>query len=126
VIKSNYITDIINLLLDSDKDGLFARQQIPFLTDKNFEFTSNGLFVYFEYDAGIEKFKTDNQSLVLDGVTITSVEHQIEAQATVFFKNGLIDNLEIWCYKGEYPQKDLISYILTRTWVNSDSKTINE
>lgn len=126
MIKSNYITDIINLLLDCDKDGLFARQQIPFLTDKNFEFTSNGLFVYFDHSIGIKKFKTDNQNLVLDGVTIKSVEHQIEAQATLFFKNGLIDNLEIWCYEGEYPQENLISYILTQTWLNSDNKIIDK
>lgn len=54
---------------------------------------------------GIEKFKTNNQNLVLDGLTIKSVRHQIEAKATLLFKNGLIDNLEIWCYEGEYPQK---------------------
>lgn len=126
MIKSNYITDIINLLLDCDKDGLFARQQIPFLTEKNFEFTGSGLFVYFDHNTGIEKFKTDNQNLVLDGVTIKSVEHQIEAQATLFFKNGLIDNLEIWCYEGEYPQKDIKNYILTQTWLNSGNKMIDK
>lgn len=119
MIKSNYI---INLLLDSDKDGLFARQQISFLTETEFEFTGSRLFVYFDHNTGIERFKTDNNSLVLNGVTIKSVEHQIEAQATLFFKNGLIDNLEIWCYEGEYPQEDLKNYILILTWLNSDNK----
>lgn len=82
--------------------------------------------MYFDHNTGIEKFKTDNQNLVLDNVTIKSIEHQIEAKATLFFKNALIDNLEIWCYEGVYPQKDLISYILTQTWFNSDTKMIDK
>jgi hypothetical protein len=116
VIKSNYISNILNQLLDHDKDGLFARQQIPFLTDLNFEYTGSGLFVSFDHTIGIERYKTENQNLVLDGVKITSDEYQIEAQAILFFKDGLIDNLEIWCYKGDYPKSDPTSYVLAQTW----------
>lgn len=126
MIQSNYIIDILNLLLDGDKDGLIAIQQIPFLTDINFDYTGSGLFVSFEHSTGIEIYRADKENLVLDGVKILSYEYQIEAQATLFFKDGLIDNLEIWCYDGHYPQSNLTSYVLTQTWLNSDNKTITK
>ena len=125
MIQSKYINDILELLLDSDEDGLFTRQQIPFLVDKKFDYTSGGLFVYFEHTVGIENYQVDTANFVIDGVRIKSDEHKIKAQATLFFKNGLIDNLEIWCYEGEYPKNDLTSYILTQTWLGSDRKTIS-
>ena len=124
MIKSNYINDILELLLDSDENGLFTRQQISFLTDINFDYTGSGLFVHFQHDIGIGKYRIKTQNLVLDGVKIKSERHQIEAQATLFFKEGLIDSLEIWCYDGEYPKRDLTSYTLTQTWLNSDNKII--
>ncbi|MBX3254132.1 MAG: hypothetical protein KF862_08340 [Chitinophagaceae bacterium] len=124
MIKSNYINDILNLLLDSDEDGLCARQQISFLTEKNFDYTGSGLFVYFDHNIGIEKFRAEKPDLVLGGITIKSDKQHIEAKATLFFKDGLIDNLEIWCYDGYYPKGNLTNYVLTRTWINSDNKTI--
>ena len=124
MIQSKYINDILELLLDSDEDGLFASQQLPFLTESKFNYTGSGLFVSFEHNVGIEIYRAENKDLVLDGVNIKSDECQIEAQAILFFKDGLIDNLEIWCYIGEYPNNDLTSYILTQTWLGSDNKTI--
>jgi hypothetical protein len=124
VIKSNYINDVLQLILDRDEDGLFAKQQIPYLTEIEFEYTSSGLFVYFKHDIEIENFKTTNSSLVLDGVKIKSDEHKIEGQATLFFKDGFIDNLEIWCYEGNYPKNDLTNYILAQTWLNLENKSI--
>lgn len=124
MIKSKYINDILDLLLDSDKDGLFARQQIPFLTDRDFDYTGSGLFVYFEHCIGIEKFRTEKPNLVLDGLKIKSDTNNIEASVTLFFKDGLIDNLEIWCYDGDYPKNELTNYTLTQTWINSENKTI--
>ena len=126
MIKSNYIKDILELILDSDEEGLFAKQQIPYLTEIEFDYTGSGLFVYFEHNTEIEKFKTAKPNLVLDGVKIKSDEHKIEGQATLFFKDGLIDNLEIWCYEGNYPKNDLTNYTLTQTWLNSESKTIKK
>ena len=124
MIKSEYINDILDLLLDSDEEGLLTRKQIPFLTEKNFDYTDSGVFVYFEHKTGVEKFKAEKQDLVLDGLKIYSSEYQIEAQATLFFKEGIIDNLEIWCYVGDYPKSYLNSYTITQTWLNSNNKTI--
>ena len=126
MIKSSYINDILELLLDSDEDGLFAKQQIPFLTEIEFKYTGSGLFVYFGYNIEIEKFKTAKPNLVLNGVKINSDKHNIEGQATLFFKDGFIDNLEIWCYEGNYPKNDLTNYTLTQTWLNSENKTISK
>ena len=126
MIKSKYINDILDLLLDSDTEGLFARQQIPFLTDSSYDYTPSGLFVSFEHRKEIESFRTEKGDLVLNGVKIKTNEYKIEADATLFFKDGIIDNLEIWCYAGEYPKNDLINYTLTQTWTDSENKTITK
>lgn len=124
MIKSEYINNILDLLLDGDKEGLFARQQMPFLVDTDYEYTGGGLFVSFEHLAEIEKFKVDKADLILNGVKIETDEYPIEADATLFFKDGLIDNLEIWCYDGDYPKKDLTRYTLTQNWDTSTKRTM--
>lgn len=70
-------------MLDSDEEGLTAKQQIPYLTETRFYYTDSGLFVYFGHDIGIEKFRTTNLNLVLDGI-------KIEAQATLFLITELL------------------------------------
>jgi hypothetical protein len=124
VIKSKYISDILDLLLDGDNEGVAVRPQLEFLTDAKYDHTGSGLFVTFSHSDGIGRYKYFKDDLVLLGVKITTSEYPIEAEATVFLKNGFIDNLEIWCYKGDYPQKDLAKYTLTQAWDNSDAKQI--
>jgi hypothetical protein len=122
MIKSRYITDILELLLDGDKDGLLAKQQIPFLYDSNYDYTGQGVFVRFEHDIKIEEYRLENE-FYLCGVKIQTEEYTIEADAILFSKDGLIDYLEIWCYNGEdYPKKDLMKYTLTQNWMNSPTK----
>ena len=124
MIKSFYIRNILDLLLDGDEYGAFARQQMPFLEDTVYDFTSSELFVSFEHLQGIESFKVDKPNLVLNGVKIETDEYPIEADATIFFKQGLIDYLEIWCYKGDYPKRDLTRYTLTQIWNTTIKKTM--
>lgn len=124
MIKSPYITNILDLLLDGDREGLLARQQLPFLSDTNYEYTSGGLFVSFEHLEGIENFKVDKADLILNGVKIETDEFPVEADATIFFKDGLIDYLEIWCYSGDYPKRDLARYTLTQIWDTSTKRTM--
>lgn len=124
MIKSKYISDILELLLDGDKEGLFARQQIPFVLDTKYSYTGGGLFVSFEHLQGIELFKVDIDDLVLNGVKIENHWYPLEAEAILFFKNGLIDYLEIWCYDGDYPNYDLLDYTLTQFWDTSTKKSI--
>lgn len=124
MVKSKYISDILDLLLEGDNEGLSARQQLPFITEDNFDYTGGGLFVQFSHSDEITKHKVNKQDLILDGVKIQTTEYPIEADATLFFKDGLINYLEIWCYLGDYPNQDLKKYTLTQIWNNSPNKTI--
>ncbi|THU38044.1 hypothetical protein FAM09_15275 [Niastella caeni] len=124
MIKSKYISDILELLLDGDIDGLSAKQQLPFITEDDFEYTGGGLFVRFSYSNKIINYKVLNPDLILNGVKIQTTEFPIEADATLFFRNGLINHLEIWCYLGDYPKQDLTKYTLTQIWENSNGKII--
>ena len=122
MIKSKYILDILTLLLDGDEEGIAVRRQLNFLTDVKYDYTGSGLFLTFSHDDEIIKHKYFKDDLVLLGVKITTTEYPIEADATVFLKNGIIDNLEIWCYAGDYPNKDLTKYTLTQAWNDSPGK----
>jgi hypothetical protein len=124
MVKSKYISDILNLLLDGDNEGLIARQQLTFITEDNFDYTGGGLFVRFSHSDGIAKYKLNKQDLILNGVKIQTTQYPIEADATLFFKDGLINYLEIWCYLGDYPNQDLTKYTLTQIWENSPNKSI--
>ncbi|TDL99648.1 MAG: hypothetical protein C4K58_07080 [Flavobacteriaceae bacterium] len=124
MVKSKYISDILDLLLDGDNDFVSARQQLPFITEDNFDYTGGGLFVRFSHSNEIKKYKVDKQDLILNGVKIQTTEYPIEANATLFFTEGLIDFLEIWCYLGDYPNQDLKKYTLSQEWANSPNKII--
>ena len=125
MIKSKFISDILDLLLDEDNEGIALRPQIEFLTDSKYNYTGGGLFVTFSHSDGIEKHKYSKSNLILLGVKITTSEYPFEADGSVFLKNGFIDYLEIWCYKGDYPKKDLAKYTLTQAWNNSPGKQIS-
>ena len=125
MIKSKYISDILELLLDGDDQGLSAMKQLCFITEESFEYTGGGLFVSFSHSDEIIKNNVNKPDLVLNGVKIRSTEFPIEADATLFFKDGLINYLEIWCYYGDYPKQDLTKYTLTQIWENSPNKTIS-
>ncbi len=124
MIKSKYISDILELLLDGDAERLVARPQLAFITEENFDYTGGGLFVKFLHSDGIANHKVFKSDLILNGLKIQTTEYPIEADATLFFTDGLIDYLEIWCYLGDYPKQDLIKYTLTQIWENSPNKTI--
>lgn len=126
MIQSDCIKDLLDLLLDGDNDGIQARKQIPFLSEKHFDYTSSGLFVFFESAQGIENYRVDKDNLVLDGVIIQSEGCHFSAQGILFFKNGFIDYLEIWCYEGEYPQAELKTYTISQVWNNSKNRAITK
>jgi hypothetical protein len=48
LIQSDYIKDLLDLLLDVDDDGIQARKQIPFLSEMHFDYTGSGLFVFLK------------------------------------------------------------------------------
>ena len=124
MIKSKYVTDIIDLLLDVDGEGMQARKQLEYVIDDDYEYTGGGLFVRFKYLDGIKNFKVGKDDLILNGVKIETTEFPIEANATLFFKHGILDYVEIWCYSGDYPKQELTKYTLTQIWENSPKKII--
>jgi len=124
MIKSKFIRDILDLLSDGDSFGQSVREQINYLTEKSYNYTGVGLFVDFSHDPGIEKLKTNNEKLILNGVIIRSKEIELGAEATVFCDNGLIDYLEIWSHDGVYPKKELETYTLTQEWTGSPGRKI--
>jgi hypothetical protein len=124
MVKSKYISDIFELLLDGDNEGIIAKNQLPYITEENFDYTGGGLFVRFSHSDGIAKHRVLKSDLILNGVKIETTEYPIEADATLFFTDGLIDYLEAWCYLGDYPKQDLTKYTLTQNWENSPKKTI--
>ena len=124
MIKSKYINDILDLLLDGDAEGISTKKQLEYLSEEKFNYTGSGVFVKFANTENARNFKTEKLDFVFDGVTVVSSEYPIESYAILFLTEGIIDYLEIWCYNGEdYPQKDLVKYTLTQTWINSPGKT---
>ena len=125
MIKSKYIYDILDLLLDGDEEGISGREQLSLITENDFEYTGSGVFVNFSHDSEIENYKLPSESLILNGVLIETTEFPLEAEATLFFTDGKINYLEIWCHYGEYPKQDLKKYTLTQKWKNSPAKRIS-
>ena len=116
----------MTLLLDGDKDGLEVKKQRDFITENQVNYTGVGVFISFSCEPEIEKFKASKQDLVLNGVTIKSPELKVGADSTLFFKNGIIDYLEIWSYDGEYPKNELKEYELKQEWKGSPGQEIKK
>lgn len=85
----------------------------------------SGLFVTFSQSAGIDQYRIGTPNIILNGVKITTSEFDIEAEASLFFMNGLIDFLEIWCYIGDYPNHDMTKYTLMQIWTDSNGRQIS-
>lgn len=124
MIKSKFIQDILTLLLDGDKEGEEVKNQMDFISETEFDYTGVGVYVSFEHVDGIEKFKSTIDDLILSGVTIKSPELEIGADSTLFFKNGLIDYLQLWSFDGEYPKNELSEYELKQEWTGSPERKI--
>ena len=124
MIKSKFISNILDLLSDGDTIGQSIRQQINFLTETECTYTGVGVFVRFSHAEGINKFKVDNQKLILNGVIIRSREIGLGVEAIVFCDKGLVDYLEIWSHDGEYPTKELETYTLTQEWPGSPGRKV--
>ena len=111
MIKSKFINDILELILDGDEEGLLAKNQLPFVTEKDFEYTGGGLILSFDNLEGIQNYKVSKSDLILNGVLIETKEFPIEADATLFFTNGIIDYMDIWCHYGDYPKQERLNEI---------------
>jgi len=126
MIKSKFIIDILDLLLDGDNDGLMIREQFDYITDETYNYTGSGLFVTFSHSDSISTKRIKKDNPVLNGVLIKSSELEIGADATVFITSGIIDYLEIWSQSGDYPKRELTDYVLTQVWEDSPKRQITK
>jgi len=125
MIKSKYIADIVHLLIDADDVELKIRQQAELISDTDYNYTGYGLFVTFTSPESIKNYRIEKDDLLLLGVKINSEESNIDAEAILFFKAGIIDYLEIWCNTDNYPKHDLSNYTLTQAWNDSPGKQLS-
>lgn len=135
MIKSQILLDILDLALEGDVDIGLLKKQIPYLTEKSFEYTNIGLYVYFEQDSSIKNYRIYPNSITsfnqkgdefyrLDGVEIKNDVQNILADATVHLTNGLIDCIEIWNKIGFYPKSELLQYEIYQNWKLKNRKRI--
>ena len=113
MIKSKFIADVVGLLLDSQNNSIDIRLQKEFITDTVCGYMSKGLFVTFSHTEDIIAHKSANDNLIINGVKITSTAFDFEAEASLFFRKGFIDSLEVSATKGRIPHQELTEYILT-------------
>lgn len=116
MIRSTFLYNILDLMLDGDEDGFLARTQLAHLTETDFDYTGVGVFVHFDYDGPDAGQHEEEEELILSGVFIESEQDQIEAEAILYFTDGIIDCLEIFCHSGDYPERELTRYTLTQDW----------
>ena len=116
MIKSKFIFNVVDLLLDGNAEGRAVRSQIQYLTDDKYQHTDDGLIVSFFHGDEIYQHRSCKGDIILNGVEIKSTETRLTANASLYFKKGIIDSLKINCYRGTFPKKELKQYTLTLIW----------
>jgi hypothetical protein len=123
MIKSEFISNIIELTIEGEKFEDILFEQIRHLTVKEEEHTGVGLYVYFKYEPEIEKYRLTESQLAelfgeyahrLEKFELINSEINVLADTTVHISNGLIECLEIWNKIGDYPKEELVTYELKR------------
>jgi hypothetical protein len=121
MIKSEFVSNIIGLSVEGEKFEDILHEQIRYLIEKEKEHTGVGLYVYFNYEPEIEKYRLTKFQLIdlfgeyahrLEKFELINSELNVLADTTIHFSNGLIDSLEIWNKIGGYPKEELVSYEL--------------
>ncbi len=115
MIDSIFISDILNNIIEGETESHLLKSQINYLTIEKLNYTGTGVFVEFQNDINIENYRID-KDCVLNGLDIKSQELDIDAEAILFIRNGLIDYLEIWSRRENYPNYELRNYELIQTW----------
>lgn len=123
MIRSQFLRDIISLLLDGE-EHILLKNQADWIEEENFEYTGSGVFVRFKLQEQGLKFKFGVNNSWLGGVLIKSEEIDIAADATLALTDGFIDFLEIWSYGDIYPSKAPDHYTLEQQWKGENNRVI--
>ena len=111
MVKSKFIYDILDLLIDGD-DSRYLASQLNCIEVDNIDYTGTGVFVHFRHLPQVINYLFKEPGVYLDGVTVESPELEGKASASLHFVDGIIDNLEIWSTSGSYPAKELSNYTI--------------
>lgn len=124
MIKSQFVLDILDLLLDSE-DSKFLIPQLDYISDSEYYYTGSGCFVTFTHSEDIVRDRS-KENFLFDSVKIESSELDGRADAILFMKDGIIDYLEIWSFDAnyDYPSRELTTYTLTQVWDSSPQRVI--
>ncbi|MFV0535833.1 MAG: hypothetical protein ACK5M3_00505 [Dysgonomonas sp.] len=124
MIKSQFVLDILDLLLDGE-NGKFLVPQLDYMFDSDYNYTRSGCFVTFTHSEDIVKYRS-KEDFLFDGVKIESSELDGRADAILFMKDGIIDYLEIWSFDANYnyPSIELMTYTLIQEWNGSPQRVI--
>jgi len=123
MIKSELISNILELTVEGEPFENQLFEQIELLADYRFEHTGIGMYIHFEVDEKAkvhqlsksqlkEMFGNFNHDLTKFELINTSIN--VLADLTIHFTDGIIDCLEIWNKLGEYPKEELLTYQLKR------------
>ncbi len=133
MIKSQLVLDILDLALDHEKETEKLKNQIPYLTEKEYEFTGVGVYIYFDQDPKIFMFTANfpyegnvlengNIAYRLNGIEIRNDKEKFLADATVHLINGIINCVEILNKIGVYPTKEPDNYAIYQIWIDEDKR----
>ncbi len=126
-ILTQYIQDVLELLLDDDIEEFqcgLLRKQLEFIEKLEYEYTTVGVFVSFSLSDSAQPYVVKNKNLRLGGVVIYSDELDISAEADVVVFEGKLDYLEIWSHGDIYPASDLQHYKLVQEWTGGKGREI--
>ncbi len=123
MIESKFILDIIATTIAGEKHEDQMAKQIKHLEEVEYEHMDTGLILFLDPEPKIKPYVLTNEQLVetfgdkdheLSKVELIKEDQKIQADVSVHFVNGIIDRIEIWNKKGEYPEDDLASWELIR------------
>lgn len=125
MIESQFVLDILDLLLDDHEEANLVKQQLEYLSISEYKYTNGGgCFITFSHTECISRYRSKAERM-FNGVKIESDELEIGADATLYLdENGIIDYLEIWSFDGNYPTTELKTYTLNQAWINSPQRVI--
>ncbi len=136
MIKSTLVLDILDLFFDGEQDAEFFKTQINHLTISEIEYSGFGVFITFESNEEIYKYRAylnftnddfanENRLTILNGIIIENKDLNIEASATIRIEDGIIESIEIFNFNGfEYPESELENYEISQNWGNYNRKII--
>jgi len=99
MLKSELISDILELTVEGEKFEDLLFQQIDHLIIKEEEHTGVGLYVHFRYDKEIEKYRLSDSQLdelfgnfnhQIENFELISSDMEILADTTVHLTDGLM------------------------------------